>query len=65
MKVIKYGRKRRETCKNCGAVLEYEKEDVKTVQTGMNEFDQQIKCPICGRTISVGYRMMEGRENDT
>lgn len=36
VKVIRYGNKRRVTCGVCESFLEYEKEDVKTVQTGMN-----------------------------
>lgn len=36
VKVIKYGNKRRVTCGVCDSFLEYEKEDVKTVQTGTN-----------------------------
>lgn len=40
VKVIKYGKKRRATCKNCGAILEYEKDDVKTIQTGINIYEK-------------------------
>ena len=37
VKVIKYGPKRRVTCDVCGALLEFEKNDISTVQTGINE----------------------------
>lgn len=53
VKVIKYGQKRRVTCENCGAVLEYEKDDVKTTQAGMNEYERQIVCPACNESIKV------------
>lgn len=53
IKVIKYGQKRRVECKECGSFLEYEKEDVKGVRTGMNEYEYQIKCPVCRETIVV------------
>ena len=48
VKVIKYGQKRRITCEVC------EKGDVKTVQTGMNEYEQRITCPACNETVVVG-----------
>ena len=54
VKVIKYGQKRRITCEVCGALLEFEKGDVKTVQTGMNEYEQRITCPACNETVVVG-----------
>lgn len=53
VKVIRYGEKRRITCKVCGALLEFEKDDVKTVQTGINEYEQQIECPACNETVTV------------
>ena len=53
IKVIEYGRKRRVTCGNCGALLEFEKEDIKTVQVGMNEYEQQIMCPACNEAVKV------------
>ena len=39
VKVIEYGKKRRVTCVNCGALLEFEKGDAKKLQTGMNEYE--------------------------
>ena len=53
VKVIKYGEKRRVKCNCCGALLEFGKNDLKTVQTGMNEYEQQIECPACGETVAV------------
>ena len=53
VKVIKYGQKRRVTCEVCGALLEFEKDDVKTVQMGMNEYEQQIECPACNETVEI------------
>lgn len=53
VKVIRYGEKRRITCEVCGALLEFEKDDVKTVQTCMNEYEQQIECPACNETVVV------------
>lgn len=53
VKVIKYGQKRRVTCKHCGALLEFEKSDIKTFQVGMNENEQQLICPACGETVVI------------
>ncbi len=53
VKVIQYGRKRRVTCGTCGSLLEYEKEDVKTVQTGINEWESEIICPNCQEKVRV------------
>lgn len=53
VKLIRYGRKRYVTCGFCDAFLEYEKEDVKTVQTGMNEWEGKILCPNCQESVHV------------
>lgn len=53
VEVIKYGQKRRILCETCGALLEFERGDVKTVQTGMNEDEQRIMCPACNETVKV------------
>ena len=53
VKVIRYGNKRRVTCEVCGSLLEYEKEDLKTVQTGMNEYEGEIVCPNCREAVRV------------
>ena len=53
VKVIKYGQKRRVTCKHCGALLEFEKSNIKTARVGMNEFEQQIVCPACNETVAI------------
>lgn len=52
IKVIEYG-KRRVKCDKCESVLEYENEDIKTIQTGMNEYQKQITCPVCNNAIYV------------
>lgn len=57
IKVISYGRKRRVGCRECGCTLEFEKEDVKTVQTGMNETERVIICPVCDSEIKVDWQM--------
>lgn len=53
VKVIKYGNKRRIVCGVCGSLLEYEKEDVKTVRTGMNEWESEIICSNCLEKVRV------------
>lgn len=55
IKVIKYGKKRRVTCGNCNALLEFEQDDINTVNMGMNEFKQYIRCPSCGAFVTVKY----------
>lgn len=53
--VIKHGKKKQITCSNCGCVMEYEKEDVKAEQVGMNEYDYSINCPDCKSKVKVNY----------
>lgn len=55
IKIIKYGNKRRIECGYCGSLLEYEQEDLETVQTGMNEWEKRIKCSICNEDILVSW----------
>lgn len=66
VKVIECGQKRRVTCNHCGALLELEQNDLKTVQTGMNEYEQQIICPACNKTVAVNYKpdRFERREEE-
>lgn len=52
IKVIEYG-KRTVKCSYCESKLQYEKEDVKTMQTGMNEWQSYIVCPVCEEKIYV------------
>ena len=59
IKVIKYGKKRRITCRNCDALLGFEKDDINTVKTGMNEFKQYIMCPSCGESVTIRYLRRE------
>ena len=53
IKVIKYGKKRRVLCEHCESLLEFVKEDIKTVQRGMNEWEKQIICPVCDMPVSI------------
>ena len=53
VKEIRYGQKRRILCETCGALLEFKEDDLKTVQTGMNEYEQQIECPACHEIVEV------------
>ena len=52
VKVIKYGKKRVK-CDNCESILQYEKGDIKVIQRGMNEWQGEIICPVCGNKIDV------------
>ena len=52
IKVIEYG-KRIARCNGCKSKLQYEKEDIKSMQTGMNEWQDYIICPICEEKIYV------------
>lgn len=47
IRVLKHGEKRTIECKECGCVFTYEKEDVTTEQTGMNEYMSYVACPDC------------------
>lgn len=51
VKVINNEWKRRIICEKCGARLEYEREDIKIIRHGMNEYEHQIVCPACGGVI--------------
>lgn len=53
VKVIKYGQKRRVTCNHCGAVLEFDNNDLETYQVDWNEWEKRIKCPACTETVTV------------
>lgn len=53
VKVIQHGNKRRVRCENCGALLEYKKEDTKVIQTVMNEYERSIICPECEESVVV------------
>ncbi len=52
IKVIKY-RKRIARCDYCESKMQYEKEDVKTEQIGMNEYRSCIICPVCKEKVCV------------
>jgi len=53
VKVIRYGEKRRLICAYCGSLLEYEKSNVVTVQTGINEYESEIECPNCREKLRL------------
>lgn len=53
IKVISEPEAWRVSCHGCGRQLEYTAEDVKEVQTHMNEFSKYIECPKCGKRIQV------------
>lgn len=40
-------------CPHCESKLSYQKEDVETRQTGMNEYERFIRCPVCENDIRV------------
>lgn len=46
-RIIVHGNKRVKECNECGCVFTYEKEDVNTEQTGMNEYITYVSCPDC------------------
>ena len=52
IKVIEYGKKRVK-CDNCECILQYEKSDVRITQRGINEWQGEITCPVCGNKINV------------
>ena len=47
IKVIKHGKFRQWTCRNCGCIFTFERDDAETVQTGINEWQKEIECPDC------------------
>lgn len=53
IKIIKYGKKRRVTCENCEALLEFEQEDLRFAHTGINELEGYIRCPSCGEAVTI------------
>ena len=59
IKVLKLGTKKKVECNKCGALLEYEKEDIQEHQIGLNafyglnEFYEYIVCPECKYRIGV------------
>lgn len=52
IKVIEYGKKR-VRCDACESILQYEKSDIRITQRGMNEWQGEITCPVCGNKIDV------------
>ena len=57
VRVIKYGKRRRVTWPSCESLLEFEAEDVRSGQTGINEWEYYIQCPHCKENIKVSYEL--------
>lgn len=55
IRVIRHGAKRTVECPNCTCLFEYEKEDIKSNQTGINEYERIVVCPDCMKEIRVGF----------
>lgn len=53
IKILKHGNKRVIECKNCGCIFEYEHEDVKREQSGINEYIYYISCPDCNKIHNI------------
>lgn len=53
IRIIKQGKKRVVQCSHCDCVFEYEKEDILTIQVGMNEYTNFVPCPCCGNKVVV------------
>lgn len=45
--IIKPGKIKVITCPRCECVFSYENEDVKNVQTGIQEYENRVTCPQC------------------
>lgn len=54
IKVLRQGTKKKVECNNCGALLQYEKEDVKEQQVSFHEFCDYIICPECQYRVPLG-----------
>lgn len=54
VKVLKYG-KQYATCNKCHSVIKFEDEDIGTIQTGINDYDSVVKCPVCENQIKESY----------
>lgn len=44
------------TCEKCETKFSYENEDVCAQQTGMNEYDRYVCCPVCGTQVRIKNR---------
>lgn len=53
IKIIKHGGRRKVECLNCGCIFSYEKEDIRTVTIGYNEYVDNVYCPECGEKLKV------------
>lgn len=55
IKVIEHGKRRQIRCPVCLCLFSYEKEDTKTVQTGVNDHNTYVNCPECGERMRIEY----------
>lgn len=53
--VIKHGKRKFMYCKECGCEFTYEKEDIMSIQSGINEWEYSVKCPDCGNKLMVSF----------
>ena len=53
IKVLREGTKKKVECENCGALLQYEKEDIQKQQTSFSGFYDYIVCPECKYQIGL------------
>lgn len=53
IKVLREGTKRKIECNNCGALLQYEKEDIQEQQITLNAYYEYIICPECKYRIGL------------
>ena len=53
IKVLREGTKKKVECENCGALLQYEKEDIQKQQTSFSGFYDYIVCPECQLRVEL------------
>lgn len=53
IKVLKEGTKKKVECEDCGALLQYEKEDIQEQKVGLNGYYEYIICPECKYRIGL------------
>ena len=51
--VLRKGTKKKVECANCGALLQYEKEDIQEQEIGLNGYYEYIICPECKYRIGL------------
>lgn len=53
--VIKHGKRKFMYCNICNCEFTYEKEDITSMQSGINEWEYYVKCPDCGNKLMVSF----------